>query len=133
MHAAYVIGDYFEQISVMFPRRAVSPFAYAGEVRDRMESFAGEGDGRVITHVAEGRPYAEIVRLAAETDADLIVIGTSVHASLFAEHRPSVQRLSALCATHLVPCSACLPEESSRHCRRLPDPSQYHKREASKR
>ena len=37
----------------------------------------------VVTHIAEGRPYEEIARLAAETDADLIVIGTSVHASLF--------------------------------------------------
>jgi nucleotide-binding universal stress UspA family protein len=48
-----------------------------------MQAFAGEGDGSVVTHVAEGRPYAEVVRLAAATDADLIVIGTSVHASLF--------------------------------------------------
>src|SRR6266849_10565067 len=84
MHAIYVIGDYFEQISVMFPEGGRSALSrMRGEVRDRMQTFAGEGDGRVITHVAEGRPYAEIVRLAAETDADLIVIGTSVHASLF--------------------------------------------------
>ena len=84
MHAAYVIGDYFEQISVMFPEGGRSALSrMRGEVRDRMEKFAREGDGRVTTHIAEGRPYAEIVRLAAETDADLIVIGTSVHASLF--------------------------------------------------
>jgi len=84
LHAVYVIGDYFEQISVMFPEGGRSALSrMRAEVRDRMQSFAGEGDGRVITHVAEGRPYAEIVRLAAETDADLIVIGTSVHASLF--------------------------------------------------
>src|SRR6266404_587662 len=84
LHATYVIGDYFEQISVMFPeggRTALSRMR--GEVTDRMQSFAREGDGRIRTHVAEGRPYAEIVRLAAEIDADLIVIGTSVHASLF--------------------------------------------------
>ena len=36
-----------------------------------------------MTHIAEGRPYAEIVRVADEVDADLIVIGTNVHASLF--------------------------------------------------
>jgi nucleotide-binding universal stress UspA family protein len=84
MHAAYVIGDYFEQISVMFPEGGDSALSrMRGEIRDRMRQFAGEGDGHVITHIAEGRPYAEIVRLAAETDADLIVIGTSVHASLF--------------------------------------------------
>ena len=48
-----------------------------------MQSFGQEGNGKINTHVAEGRPYAEIVRLAAEIDADLIVIGTTVHASLF--------------------------------------------------
>jgi nucleotide-binding universal stress UspA family protein len=84
LHAVYVIGDYFEQISVMFPEGGHSALSrMRAEMKDRMQSFAGEGDGRVLTHIAEGRPYAEIVRLAAETDADLIVIGTSVHASLF--------------------------------------------------
>jgi nucleotide-binding universal stress UspA family protein len=84
LHAVYVIGDYFEQISVMFPEGGHSALSrMRAEVKDHMQTFAGEGDGRVLTHVAEGRPYAEIVRLAAETDADLIVIGTSVHASLF--------------------------------------------------
>jgi nucleotide-binding universal stress UspA family protein len=84
LHAVYVIGDYFEQISVMFPEGGRSALSrMRGEVAARMRSFAGEGGGQVITHIAEGRPYAEIVRLAAETDADLIVIGTSVHASLF--------------------------------------------------
>jgi nucleotide-binding universal stress UspA family protein len=53
------------------------------EVNERMQTFAGEDHGGVLTHIAEGRPYAEIVRLAAQIDADLIVIGTSVHASLF--------------------------------------------------
>lgn len=84
LHAVYVIGDYFEQISVMFPEGGRSALSrMRAEVEDRMQTFAGEGGGTVSTHIAEGRPYAEIVRLAAETDADLIVIGTSVHASLF--------------------------------------------------
>lgn len=84
LHAAYVIGDYFEQISVMFPEGGRSALTrMRDEVQQRMQSFAREGDGRVKTHIAEGRPYAEIVRLAAEIDADLIVIGTTVHASLF--------------------------------------------------
>ena len=84
LHAVYVIGDYFEQISVMFPEGGRSALSrMREEVKNRMQSFAREGYGRLLTHVAEGRPYAEIVRLAAETDADLIVIGTSVHASLF--------------------------------------------------
>jgi nucleotide-binding universal stress UspA family protein len=84
LHAIYVIGDYFEQISVMFPEGGRSALSrMRAEVESRMQSFAGEGNGRVKTHIAEGRPYAEIVRLAAEIDADLIVIGTTVHASLF--------------------------------------------------
>jgi nucleotide-binding universal stress UspA family protein len=86
LHAVYVIGDYFEQISVMFPEGGRSALSrMRAEVEEHMQTFAreGEGDGDLLTHIAEGRPYAEIVRLAAETDADLIVIGTSVHASLF--------------------------------------------------
>ncbi|HEY6045174.1 MAG TPA: universal stress protein, partial [Pyrinomonadaceae bacterium] len=84
LHAAYVIGDYFEQISVMFPEGGKSALSrMRDEVKRRMDSFAGEGNGSVKTHIAEGRPYAEIVRIAAEIDADLIVIGTTVHASLF--------------------------------------------------
>jgi nucleotide-binding universal stress UspA family protein len=83
LHAVYVIGDYFEQISVMFPEGGRSALSrMRAEVNERMQHFESEG-GRVQTHVAEGRPYAEIVRLAAEIDADLIVIGTTVHASLF--------------------------------------------------
>jgi nucleotide-binding universal stress UspA family protein len=84
LHAIYVIGDYFEQISVMFPEGGHSALTrMRAEVSQRMQTFAGEGDGGVLTHVAEGRPYAEVVRLAAQINADLIVIGTSVHASLF--------------------------------------------------
>ena len=84
LHAVYVIGDYFEQISVMFPEGGKSALSrMRDEVKRRMESFAGEGNGSVKTHISEGRPYAEIVRIAAEIDADLIVIGTTVHASLF--------------------------------------------------
>jgi nucleotide-binding universal stress UspA family protein len=84
LHAIYVIGDYFEQISVMFPEGGHSALSrMRTEVKERMQTFAGEGDGSLLTHIAEGRPYAEIVRLAAEIDADLLVIGTSVHASLF--------------------------------------------------
>ena len=84
LHAIYVIGDYFEQISVMFPEGGHSALSrMRTEVKERMETFAGEGDGNLLTHIAEGRPYAEIVRLAERIDADLIVIGTSIHASLF--------------------------------------------------
>jgi len=59
LHAVYVIGDYFDQISMMFP------------------------EGELATHVAEGKPYQEIVKLADTLRADLIVLGTAVHGSLF--------------------------------------------------
>ena len=84
LHAVHVIGDYLEQISVMFPeggRKALSRLRTY--VQERMTQFARNAGARAVAHIAEGRPYEEIVRLAAEKDADLIVIGTSVHASLF--------------------------------------------------
>ena len=84
LHVVFVIGDYLEQISLLFPEQGGSALSkMRDEVRDRMEAFARERGAQAKIHVAEGRPYAEIVRLAAQIDADLIVIGTSVHASLF--------------------------------------------------
>jgi len=84
LHVIYVIGDYYEQISVLFPEGGGSALSRVrSEVKERMEAFARERGAHVKAHVAEGRPYAEIVSLAAHIDADLIVIGTSVHASLF--------------------------------------------------
>jgi nucleotide-binding universal stress UspA family protein len=84
LHAVYVIGDYLEQISVMFPEGGLNALTrLRSYVQDRMGQLS-RGDGaRADTHIAEGRPYEEVVRLAAKMDADLIVIGTSVHASLF--------------------------------------------------
>jgi nucleotide-binding universal stress UspA family protein len=52
-------------------------------VAERMATFEGEAKSRAITHIVEGRPYEEIVRLATEKDVDLIIIGTSVHSSIF--------------------------------------------------
>jgi nucleotide-binding universal stress UspA family protein len=84
LHAVYVIGDYFEQISLLFPEEGGMALSrMRSEVRERMEAFAHERGAKVTVHAAEGRPYAEIVELAAKIDADLIVLGTSVHASLF--------------------------------------------------
>lgn len=84
LHVVYVIGDYLEQISVMFPEGGLNALSRLRTyVQERMRQLA-RGDGaRAVAHIAEGRPYAEIVRFAAEKDADLLVIGTSVHASLF--------------------------------------------------
>lgn len=84
LHAVYVIGDFIEQISVMFPEGGLSALSrLRSYVLERMATLRREDVARAITHVAEGRPYEEIVRLAAEIDADLIIIGTNVHASLF--------------------------------------------------
>jgi nucleotide-binding universal stress UspA family protein len=84
LHAVYVIADYMEQMADMFPDSAGSSLSRLREyVKERMAVFAGETGSRAITHIAEGRPYEEVVRLATEKDVDLIVIGTSVHASLF--------------------------------------------------
>jgi len=84
LHAVYVIGDYFDQISSMFPEGGLAALtrlrSYVGE---RMSHLANGEGRRVRTHIAEGRPYEEVVRLAARQDADLIVIGTAVHNSLF--------------------------------------------------
>ena len=68
----------------MFPEGGSSALSrMREEVQGRMEAFALERGRNIKAHVVEGRPYAEIVELAAAIDADLIVIGTTVHASLF--------------------------------------------------
>ena len=83
LHAVYAIGDYFEQVSVMFPEGGLTALTrLRSYVQERMAQLGRDDGARAITHIAEGRPYAEIVRLAAEKDVDLIVIGTNVHASL---------------------------------------------------
>lgn len=84
LHALCVIGDYMEQFADVFPESAGTSLSRLREyAAERMEVFAREAGSRAITHIAQGRPYAEIVRLASAMDVDLIVIGTSIHASLF--------------------------------------------------
>ena len=84
LHVVYVIADYMEQMAAMFPDSAGPSLSRLREyVEERMSVFAREAGSRAITHIAEGRPYEQIVQLASERDVDLIVIGTSVHASLF--------------------------------------------------
>src|SRR6266699_1998217 len=84
LHVVDVIGDYLEQISVMFPEGGLNALSrLRSYVQERMRQLS-RGDGaRATTHIAEGRPYAEIVNFAAEKDADLIVIGTGVQDSVF--------------------------------------------------
>ncbi len=84
LHAVYVIGDYIEQISVMFPEGGLNTLSHLRKyVQEKMALLRREVGPPAISHIAEGRPYEEIVTLAAEKEADLIVIGTNVHASLF--------------------------------------------------
>src|SRR3989441_11055230 len=67
LHAVYVIGDYLEQISVMFPEGGLTALSRLRVyVQAKMAMLRGDDGVRAITHIAEGRPYAEIVRLAAE-------------------------------------------------------------------
>jgi nucleotide-binding universal stress UspA family protein len=84
LHVIYVIGDYMDQMAEMFPESAGAKVSQLREyVAERMTTFEREAKGRIVTHISEGRPYEEIVRLATDRDVDLIVIGTSVHSSLF--------------------------------------------------
>ena len=84
LHAVYVIGDYFEQISAMFPEGGLAALtrlrSYVGERMSHLKDGAGR---RAASHIAEGRPYEEVVKLATRIEADLIVIGTAAHNSLF--------------------------------------------------
>lgn len=114
LHAVYVIGDYLEQISVMFPEGGLNALTrLRSYVQERMAHLSrGDGAG-AVTHIAEGRPYAEIVRLASEKDVDLIVIGTSVHASLFGGAPalgPEMERVvrNAPCPVLCVPASKAM-------------------------
>jgi nucleotide-binding universal stress UspA family protein len=80
LHAVYVIGDYFEQISVIFPEGGLAALTrLRSYVQERLAQLTRSG----TTHIAEGRPYQEIVKLADTLQADLIVLGTAVHGSLF--------------------------------------------------
>jgi nucleotide-binding universal stress UspA family protein len=88
LHAVYVIGDYFEQISTIFPEGGLAALTrFRSHVEERMAQFAGTCVSQASTHIAEGRPYQEIVKLAANIDADLIVVGTAVHGSLFGNNQ----------------------------------------------
>jgi nucleotide-binding universal stress UspA family protein len=84
LHAVYVIGDYFEQISVIFPEGGLAALTrLRSYVQQRMAQILRNGGAGTSTHIEEGRPYQEIVKLADRIEADLIVIGTAVHGSLF--------------------------------------------------
>ena len=84
LHAVFVIGDYFEQISAIFPEGGFAALTRLRSlVEERMSNLSRTGAMAAETHIVEGRPYQEIVKLAATIEADLVVLGTAVHGSLF--------------------------------------------------
>lgn len=84
LHLVYVIGDYFEQISAIFPEGGLAALTrLRSYVQERLAQVSRTGNADAATHIAEGRPYQEIVKLADTIEADLIVVGTAVHGSLF--------------------------------------------------
>ena len=84
LHAVHVIGDYFEQISIMFPESGLGALTrLRSHVEERMAQLTRTSGPKINPHIVEGRPYQEIVKLASNIEADVIVIGTSVHNSLF--------------------------------------------------
>ena len=84
LHMVYVIVDFMDQFSVLFPEGGLNALSQLRKyVQDKMALLRREADRPAIPHIAEGRPYEAIVKLALEESADLIVIGTNIHASLF--------------------------------------------------
>jgi len=70
----------------MFPEGGLAALTrLRSYVQERMGQLSRTGGA--ASHVAEGRPYQEIVKLATAIDADLIVIGTAVHGSLFGNNQ----------------------------------------------
>lgn len=110
-HTISVIGDFMDQIADLFPESGGQARRHLREyVEEKMNGFAREAGSPAITHIAEGRPYEQVVRLATEQDVDLIVIGTSVHNSLFGGTPvlgPEIERVvrNAPCPVLCVPSS----------------------------
>jgi nucleotide-binding universal stress UspA family protein len=79
LHAVYVIGDYFEQISVIFPEGGLAALT-------RLRSYVQERMAQLTRTVPRTLPKAARIRrsskIADTLQADLIVIGTAVHGSL---------------------------------------------------
>jgi nucleotide-binding universal stress UspA family protein len=91
LHAVYVIGDYLRTDLGDVSRRWTGGVdATAQYVQERMANLSRGGGA---THITEGRPYQEIVKLADTLQADLIVIGTAVHGSLFGSSHVLDRRL----------------------------------------
>jgi len=82
-HCLHVVDDAYQHWSAMGPESipvGPPPDDLLELGRSRMEQFRSEHLGGMeqpaITHVAMGRPFAEILRYAREQAIDLIVMGT---------------------------------------------------------
>ncbi len=82
-HCLHVVDDAYQYWSAMGPESipvCPPPDDLIELGRTRMEQFRAEhlGDGKrpPITHVAMGRPFAEIIGYAREKEIKLIVMGT---------------------------------------------------------
>src|ERR1041384_1261584 len=63
LHAVYVIGDYFDQISSIFPEGGLAALTrFRSHLQERMAHLSRAIGSRASTHIAEGRPYQEIVK-----------------------------------------------------------------------
>src|SRR5688572_5729550 len=57
LHPVYVIGDYFDQISAMFPEGGLAALTrLRSYVQERMGQLARTGGAATTTHIEEGRP-----------------------------------------------------------------------------
>lgn len=87
LHAVYVIGDFYEQVSAVFPEMGLGAITrLRSHAQERLTQLS-RASAKATTHITEGRPYQEIVKLASDLEADLIVIGTAVHGSLFGSNQ----------------------------------------------
>jgi len=52
-------------------------------VLQRARALAERSDVKLLTHILTGHPVRDIVKLAAEIEADLLVIGATGHSALY--------------------------------------------------
>ena len=71
----------------MFPEMGLGAITrLRSHAQERLTQLS-RASAKATTHIVEGRPYQEIVKLANDIEADLIVIGTAVHGSLFGSNQ----------------------------------------------
>jgi len=109
LHAVYVIGDFYEQLSAVFPEMGLGAITrLRSHAQERLTQLSRASGPKATTHIVEGRPYQEIVKLASNIEADLIVIGTAVHGSLFGSNQVLGSEIERVIRTS--PCPVlCVP------------------------